>query len=132
MIVSGNGAEKTRLSERRDDGKAALPVKAGNSALLRLPADFAAALPPAPSASDGEQDKDKCVSGGRGHSGLRHSPQNPHEYGFYTSGSYLAGGRVNLNRAQDKADLFFLFCQENSDDCKNKDDRCRPDKQPFQ
>jgi len=45
LIVSGNGAEKTRLSERRDDGKAALPVKAWNSELL-LPADFAAALPP--------------------------------------------------------------------------------------
>lgn len=87
MIISGNGAEKTRLSERRDDGKAALPVKAWNSELLRLLADFAAALPPAPPASDGEQDKGKCVSGGRGHSGLRHSPQNPHEYGFYTSGS---------------------------------------------
>ena len=48
MIILGNGAEKTRLSERRDDGKAALPVKAGNSELLRLPADFAAALPPRP------------------------------------------------------------------------------------
>ena len=43
---------------------------------------FCGGSAPAPPASPKEQDKGKCVTGGRGHLGLRHSPQARMNTGF--------------------------------------------------